>query len=139
MVHGSLFKLKSSIISLKKEKNQKNSLKSKMLSDLTSTSDVTLSGEDNDSKPKQNGFCMFVKSCSKNHINTLYNHTEFLSCKTLSVKSVEHILMLGNLLNNIWWKCTLSHKRHLSVLTVLGLVNTWCCGLKEFLKSFHLL
>ena len=57
-------------------------------------------------------------------------HPEFLSSKTLSVKSVEHIMKLENLFNNIWWKCTLRHKRHLSVLTLLGLVHTWCSGLK---------
>ena len=81
MVHGTLFKLKESVISLKEIKFQMKSLKSKMLSDLTSTSDVTLSGEDDGSKPNQNGFCMFCKSCSKKHNNTLYNNTIYNSHK----------------------------------------------------------
>ena len=51
-------------------------------------------------------------------------HIEFLSCKTLSVKSVEHIMKLGNVFNYIWWKCILSRKRHLSGLIVLYLVHT---------------
>ena len=55
MVHGSWFKLKDSVIIHKEKYFQKKCLKSKMLSDLASTSDVTLSGEDDGSKPKQKG------------------------------------------------------------------------------------
>ena len=75
MVHEVLFKLKGSVISLKENKFQKKSLKFKMLKDRTSTSDVSLSGEDDGSQPSQNGFCMFGDSCSKKHNNTLCNNT----------------------------------------------------------------
>ena len=46
-----------------------------MMSDLPSTSDVTLFSEDGGSKPNQNGFCMFGKSCNKKDNNTLCNNT----------------------------------------------------------------
>ena len=46
-----------------------------MMSDLTNTSDVSLSGEDYGSKPNQNRFCMFGKSCSKKLIITICNNT----------------------------------------------------------------
>ena len=50
--------------------------------------------------------------------------TEFISRNSLNVKSVKHIKKLGNILKIVWLECTLSHKRHLSVLSVLGLVHT---------------
>ena len=57
MVHGSF-----SVISLKENKFQTKRVKSKMLSDLTSTSDVTLSGKMMAPNPIRMGFeCLAPK------------------------------------------------------------------------------
>ena len=65
MVHGSLFKLKCSVIIQKEKYFQKKSLKYKMLSELTSTYDGTLSNEDDGFKPNQKGFACLANLVAK--------------------------------------------------------------------------